>query len=348
MSIKKVGASWQVYGYDRIAKKNRYVGSYFSEDEARLAELEFKTGRAQDAGPRSTTRLSEVGESFLANLTLRDTTRHDYAKAVRRLVVLMGDPVVAEIDRASIDRLVFLLSTKYAPRTVRKSMLILRMMLNLSMDYGVIEELPYGRSRLRLPKIERKRFDPLTDEEVRRLLDNAPDGWRTFFHVALWTGMRRGELAGLDWSSVSLDRKEITVKEQLQGGKIVPLKTSASYRVIPIPDLLVEQLAPPCRPEGLVFTDSKGRPINQSSWNANVWKKTVKAAKLEHLTLHDLRHQYASQLLRQKASIVFVSRVLGHESPAVTLAVYSHLVQDETAEAMSALDSVARRVVRRS
>jgi integrase len=302
----------------------------------------------EQVAPRPTTRLSEVGESFLGNLTLRVTSKQDYKKAVNRVVGLMGDPVVAEIDRAAIDRLVFLLSAKYAPRTTRKSMLILKMLLELAIDYGVIETLPYGRSRLRLPKIEKKRFDPLTDDEVRRLLDAAPDGWALFFQVALWSGARRGELAGLDWSAISLARKEITIKEQLQSGKLVPLKTSASYRVIPIPDFLVDELTPFCRASGLVFTDSKGGPINQSSWNANVWKKTVKAARLERLTLHDLRHQYASQLLRQKASIVFVSKVLGHESPAVTLSVYSHLIEDERSEAMAALDSVARRVARKS
>jgi integrase len=348
MSIRRVGDSYQVYGYNASTKRNAYVGTFEDEAEAQFAELEYKTGRRG----RQTEEAPQIGlqalsDSFTASLTLRATTISDYKKCVKRIVAILGDLPVSKIDRTRVDDLIVTLTASYAPRTVRKTVLVFRMILDRGIDLGYLETLPFGRSRVRLPKIQKKMFRPLTDDEVRRLLAAAPDRWRLFYLTALYTGCRRGELGALDWKrSVDLDRKEILVREQLQDGKIVPLKTSASYRIIPIPDLLVDELKKFAKPSGLLFTDSKGGLINQSSWNANIWIPTRERAALPELTLHQLRHQYASQLLRNHASITFVSKALGHESPAVTLSVYSHLIEDETSEAMAALDSVARRIVR--
>jgi integrase len=180
------------------------------------------------------------------------------------------------------------------------------------------------------------------------------------YRLAIKTGMRQGELLGLTWKNIDLDRGEIRVIQQLsrfgQGGQrltFAPLKTKYSRRTIKIWGDLVELLrayflaqqkykqlmGTRWQENDLVFTSSLGTPLDQRNMQRD-FDKLLQTAGLSKIRFHDLRHNAASLMLGAKVSVVTVSRYLGHSSPRVTLEIYAHLIPggfDEVAQAMSAI-----------
>ena len=125
---------------------------------------------------------------------------------------------------------------------------------------------------------------------------------------------------------------------------LAPPKTSASVRTVPLPQAVLDALAahlaahPPL--DGLVFSNEHGRPIRRTAFGS-VWRAAVAAAGAPAGTgFHDLRHFYASLLIRHGESVKVVQARLGHASAAETLDTYSHLWPDSDDRTRTAVDAV--------
>jgi integrase len=180
------------------------------------------------------------------------------------------------------------------------------------------------------------------------------------YKLGIKTGMRQGELLGLTWKNIDLERGEIRVIQQLsrfgqKGQRLVfaPLKTKYSRRTIKIGADLIELLnehrqsqqeyklamGTRWKENDLVFASSMGTPLDQRNLQRD-FDNLLKTAGLPKIRFHDLRHNAASLMLSGNASIVSVSRYLGHSSPRITLEIYAHLIPggfDEVARTMSAI-----------
>jgi len=126
---------------------------------------------------------------------------------------------------------------------------------------------------------------------------------------------------------------------------LAPLKTPASYRTLPLASVIGDGLAGhlsrwPARDEpGLIFTNERDAPIQQSPF-AVVWGAAARRAGLpEWATPHDLRHYFASVLIRSGASVKVIQARLGHSSAKTTLDVYGHLFADEEDRTRAAIDA---------
>jgi site-specific recombinase XerD len=124
------------------------------------------------------------------------------------------------------------------------------------------------------------------------------------------------------------------------------LKTRAAYRTLPLPDVIAQALAthmqafPPHPELGLIFANESGRPIQQYPFS-QVFASAVRRAGLpKWATPHDLRHFYASALIRSGASVKVVQVRLGHESAKTTLDIYSKLFPNEEDRTRVAIDAV--------
>ena len=127
---------------------------------------------------------------------------------------------------------------------------------------------------------------------------------------------------------------------------LAPLKTQASYRTVPLPSVVLDALAShlgahPAGEAGLIFTDDCGLPIRRNRFSDSVWLPAVKAAGLAPgVHFHDLRHFYASLLIRHGESVKVVQARLGHASASETLDTYSHLWPDSEDRTREAIDAV--------
>lgn len=168
----------------------------------------------------------------------------------------------------------------------------------------------------------------------------------TFF-LAIYTGMRRGEILGLKWSDIDFVNKTIHVERSLayipkKGYILTSTKTRKSNRIIPISDMVVkalvnyrkqqeiwkEQLGEQYQEEDLVIcteTGSKQDPRNV----LRALKRLITISNVTQIRFHDFRHTHASILISKGVDVVKVSKRLGHANAKITLETYAHLIPNE-------------------
>jgi integrase len=222
---------------------------------------------------------------------------------------------------------------------------------------------------VRLPKPAPKRVEPLATERVEALIAAMPERYRALVVLAAGTGLRQGEAFGLELAAVDFLRRTLEVRQQIvtmpgQVPYLAPPKTPASYRTIPLPQVVVDTLAahlvafpvveaelldttvkpePRRRPAALIFTGPSGQPVRRTKFST-IWRPAAAAAELgEGATFHDLRHYYASLLIGHGESVKVVQKRLGHKSAVETLDTYSHLWPDSEDRTREAVDKLLGR-----
>lgn len=174
----------------------------------------------------------------------------------------------------------------------------------------------------------------LGPDEVRAVLGAAGD-FRGFVEVCIFAGLRLGEAAGLQLRDINFLGRSIRVDRQVYGStikaaKLVPPKYH-SERTVYVPGELTASLSAHVANTGItgldemLFTTPLGRMWNRNS-AAGEWRRIRDDVGLpDHITLHALRHTFASNLIAAGCDVVTVQRALGHSTPSITLNVYSHL-----------------------
>lgn len=167
--------------------------------------------------------------------------------------------------------------------------------------------------------------------------------------LAAGTGLRQGECFGLTVDRVDFLRRTITVDRQLilpASGppQFGPPKTAASVRTVPLPKVVGDSLAAHlehwrAEPTALIFTNERGDALRRNRFG-EIWRAAVARAGLDSLRFHDLRHFYASLLIRHGEALKVVQARLGHASASETLDTYSHLWPDNEERTRVAVDQV--------
>jgi integrase len=206
--------------------------------------------------------------------------------------------------------------------------------------------------------VERKEINPLDREQANVLLEVASeDRLEALYVLAIHTGMRKGELLGLKWDDVDLERGLLRLRHGLvrEGGKTAlgDLKTPKSRRSVRLTRAAakasrshlerqleeMERMDSLYQPGGLVFATQTGALINPSNLRNRSFKPLLKRAGLRDICFHDLRHTCATLLLSQGPHPKLVQELLGHATKAMTLDTYSHFLPsmgDQTVRAMDA------------
>jgi integrase len=176
--------------------------------------------------------------------------------------------------------------------------------------------------------------------------------------VALFTGMRLGEILALRWSRIDLDRGVIEVREALEetkafGVRFKAPKSKAGRRDVTLPDILVDVLREHRKatlelrlqlglgklpPDALLFANLEGQPQRPSNVSSD-WGDFAQRIGIPEITFHALRHTHASQLIAQGVDIVTISQRLGHAKPNITLATYAHMFHTDDSKAAAAINA---------
>jgi integrase len=209
---------------------------------------------------------------------------------------------------------------------------------------------------IRLPRIVRKQVVPMTAEQVEALINSSPEHIRALLVCVAGSGLRAGEALGLTLEHVDFLRRTVRVDQQMvtvQGKEpyLSSPKTASSHRTVPVPQLVIDALADhiaafPPGDGGLLFTNRDGKPWRRNRFN-DAWRSTVARAKLPTGTrFHELRHFYASLLIRHGESVKTVQARLGHASAVETLNTYGHLWPDADDRTRDAVEEVLANLAR--
>lgn len=205
--------------------------------------------------------------------------------------------------------------------------------------------------KVRRPTIERPPVVPLPVETVKALIDAVPERYRALIVLGAGTGVRISEALALTNDRIDWLRKSMRVDRQLAGiesGHPVfgPLKDKQNKpRSIPLPESVVDALSAHVAqfglgPEGLIFTNPNGTPLRRNRV-ADMWRAAAEPLGIPTGDgYHQLRHFYASALIRAGESVKVVQERLGHASAAMTLDIYSGLFPTDQERTRKAIDGV--------
>lgn len=248
--------------------------------------------------------------------------------------------------------------TPLKPGTIHTYHRTLSAVLFRAVKWKYIERNPAERADL--PSIAHRRAAYLDEPDARRLLELLQEEkilWRVVISFDLLSGLRRAEFLGLRWCDVDLDHQLLYIRQTwnyipTEGCYIDTPKTANSERPLRISRtavvLLLEykhwQDAQRARlgdawqdTDGRVFTSEEGKPLFPDA--VTKWfTEFVKRTGLPKVTIHSLRHTYASLMIADGTPLVVVSHKLGHAQTSTTANIYAHVIAEAEAKADQAFD----------
>lgn len=330
--------------------------SFYGEKQSDALKAMRAALKASDDGTFFEPSRATVGEWF-------DTWSNEYA--VQKLKPLslsvyrnridthiaptLGKLKLSELNPTHIQTLYNNLTYKegLAPNTVKGIHNVLHKALSQAVKLRYI---PYNPSdACELPRAHKRDIKPLTEAEITAFLTEIENGerMRDLFTVALFTGMREGEICGLSWDGVNFRKGTITVKQQLQRGRkkgsghFIATTKNEKTRVITAAPFVMDTLKAVYNQQGrdrlsaglawsnqwdLVFTDELGN-FTSPQTVLRRFKAICSRIGRSDARFHDLRHTFAVVSLQEGDGIKTLQQNLGHATAAFTLDVYGHVSQ---------------------
>jgi site-specific recombinase XerD len=214
--------------------------------------------------------------------------------------------------------------------SVNRELALLKHMFSMALKWRRVKENP--TKDVRGFKGETKRVRFLMPEEVRKLLSNCGDLLGGLLNplvtLAVHTGMRKGELLGLEWERVNFEQGIISLFDT----------KNHERRDIPMDETAKATLRGLERKGDLIFPNKNGKQIDGVPLYF-AFHEALKKSGINDFRFHDLRHTFASNLVMEGIDIVTVKELLGHKDLKMTLR-YSHLAPSHKAKAVNILDRV--------
>ncbi|MCH9032289.1 MAG: site-specific integrase [candidate division Zixibacteria bacterium] len=343
--IKRSGSWYAVY---RVGGRQKWekAGTLKRSAERILTKRleELNTGLFVDE-PKI--RFSEFARKWLTDyvkVSVKESTYVSYEAIVRlHLNPHFGEFWLNQITPVQIQNLVSRKISRdgLSPKSVVNILAPLKEMFKHAVLWGYLRRNP--ASLINNPRIEQKEMDFLTPSEICLLMENVLPKYHTLFLTAIMTGMRRGEILGLQWDDIDWRSSQICVRRSLYKGKFISPKSKRALRRITMSPMLREgleqhRLLAPRSEMDLVFCQDNGKPIQPDNMVKREFLPALQRAGLRRIRFHDLRHTFASLLIAQGENVKIVQNQLGHSSATTTLDRYGHLMPNAEQEAASRLD----------
>ena len=364
---KRADGRWEgkyTLGYDpktgKLIRKSVY-GKTQKEVRLALSKIVSEMDSGTYAEP-SKMKVSQWLDEWLASYTMnsKPATRSAYEEHIRvHIKPSLGDIPLKQLSTRDIQQLYtnLLKERELSPKTVRNIHGVLHRTLEQAKLLGYIRVNPADAAVT--PRVEKKQVETLDAEDIGKFLA-AIRGTKYEYplFVAVFTGLRQGELLGLTWDCVDFEHGMLLINKQhnrVKGDtefRFASLKNDKA-RVLTVADEVIDVLKLQKQrqeswaaalgngwenPDNLVFTTEFGRYINNKILYQN-FKRIAKNWGKPGLRFHDLRHTYAVNSLRAGDDIKTVQENLGHATASFTLSTYAHAtpgMKRESAKRMTA------------
>ena len=359
--IRKRNGAWWVFICFHGRRKARKIGTREAAERVKR-EIEARLALG-DVGifekpAKSAPTFREYSEQWMHQhvaASCKRSTADNYTTVLNvRVLPRFGSVAIDKISRADIREYLaeMVAEGRLRRRTITLTLGVIRAVLSAAVDDGLIQANPAVRLGKFTQTGEQKfKATPLAPDEAVSLITAAKEYSPEFFHplvlVALRAGLRRGEIIGLKFGDIQFGESErdrnryILVQRNVSAryGKFTTPKNKKDRRVDLSKELravllevrdrrLLEAFAngKASVAEELVFPSSTNTPLTPGRLIEDFFQPCLELAGLHHRRFHDLRHTFASNLLRAGAPMTYVKDQLGHGSIAVTVDLYGHLL----------------------
>lgn len=344
-------------GHIRLDKlRPNHLTAFYANLEERGVRLDTKyrsRKNFKEAIPSTKTALAEAAGVSINTLDSLTSGRNVSRKSAEKISAALNRPleeVFELVDKGA-------LSGKTALHYHR----LMSSILETAVQWQLIPSNPC--KRVKAPRAERKEaryLDEKQSAEMIALLDKEPIQYRTIILLLINTGLRRGELCGLEWKDIDFTNAVLYVRRNTlylpdRGIYDDTPKTASSQRAIKIPanciPMLKEyrawqaaerlKLGDQWLEHDRLFTRWNGEPVHPDTLT-NWFSDFVKRSNLPPVTIHSLRHTNATLLIAAGTNLRTVSARLGHAQTSTTANVYSHAIQSADAAAAETLDDILK------
>ena len=228
-------------------------------------------------------------------------------------------------------------------RTINRIIQILGQILSEAADRYEFSNPVVNIKRLRQQRVD---INPFSLEEVQRLIATIRSDYRDYLTVRMLTGMRTGEVNGLQWKYVDFERGQILIRETIVRGEIEYTKTDGAQRDIemsaPVREALLRRKAARDGQARFVFCGPSGEPIELNNFTKRVWYPLLRHLDLALRRPYQMRHTAATLWLAAGENPEWVARQLGHTSTEMLFKTYSRFVPNIPRRDGSAMDRLLR------
>ena len=375
VTVRQKGSKWYVFITHQGRRKAKAVGDKkAAQDVASKLRAKLALGDFQIEEPERPPTFQEQAERWLetyAKVHCRPSTYDGYQRLLRTYAFpRFGTKPLPEVTREDLKGLIAEMGAKNLSKSsIKLAVAPIRELYNHAIDDGHPLQNPAARMGrfLKDRADHRLKITPLTSEEVQRLLTAAKEQDRTraedrvrevrpsvsmFLLCAVRTGLRLGEVLGLQWGDLDFAGRFIEVRRQFTKGRL-DLTKSGKIRRVDMSRQLSEafrqaqeirgaELAIEGRefdPDEPIFRNGAGHRLDPSRVSKTVLRRGLLVADLRQIRFHDLRHTFASLLLANRESLVYVKDQLGHHSIQITVDTYGHLIPGANKAAVDKLDT---------
>jgi integrase len=309
--------------YRKVIGTKKQAEKVQKKIEAEIVEGKWDVRDAEDI------TFSQLAGKYVGYTTAnkaKSTSTGDKIRIEANLKPYFGNKSLSQITPQMVDNYKIMRSSDgISPRSSNQELMLLSHMFRMAIrwrytDRNVISNV----DKMKVPE-KPHRF--LSQEEIERLVEAAKESYiHPLIVTVLHTGMRRSELFNLKWSDIDFDQKTVTV--QAKEDWHTKNYKSRTIQLTPALEKVLREQRKSQSELGVrseyVFTYQGRRIVADISKSL---KKVLKRAKIENVTLHTLRHTFASQLAMAGVSLMDVKELMGHQNYATTLQ-YAHLAKD--------------------
>ena len=331
---------WRIRWVDHAGKRQSEVYERYQDAELALCRHQLEALEVRRGERSAVTRGKTVGELcdyWLRTRAARKRSPRDDRSIIEcHLRPSFGGLAVIQLNVADLDR--FQAERGHlSPKTVNNHLTLLISMLHLAVELGWLRQVP----KIRKPRVsqldEDYRYLRSADEIARFLQASREEDEpvHVLYATTVYTGLRAGEVAGLQWADVDFDRRLMSVRRSYHG----PTKGGRT-RYVPILDPLLPILRAwrLRHPGTFVFTNRDGRMLGPSGRmfqevlhrvldRADFESPIIRGKRRWCITFHGLRHTFASHWVMNGGDLFRLQKILGHRSVEMTLR-YAHLAPD--------------------
>ena len=283
-----------------------------------------------------------------AEVTLRPSTVRGYRRYAKQINRSLGEKQIGLITTQQIQRMYNKLKRDgrekarekfgdgLSDSSVRSIHMLLHEVMEAAVQARLIAKNPTAGTKI--PKCNYPDKKILNESELAVFIEaiEREPLWRDFFYTEITTGLRRGEICGLKWSDLDMEKGTLKIERSIsngEGGKleIGETKTEKGKRIIRLPASTLRILTErkECALNDWIFPNllEPEKPMNPSTAYGKL-KSILKAAGLPDIRFHDLRHTFATHALTSGVDAKTLAGILGHTNASFTLDTYTHVTTD--------------------